>query len=338
MTEKRFVIFSNKEKFNEATNGVEYNDESIVFIKDTHEIWTHGTFFPSLEDYYSKEEVDDKFLHEVEVEVESKGIKFVDLGLPSGNLWASRTFPEDILRFCWGSTEIYGGTDSIASELFTWDGYKYGTENNLTKYNDEDGLTILQPNDDIITSHFGEQYHIPTKEDYEELFKNTTIMVHSYGSGSFEINYGDKINFDSGVYQIQLINKTDPSKYIYLPGQSECYHDGGMDRTFKIVLVTSQLYSKNKNEVYALTIDSDNGIIFDNHIPRYYGTTTLAVTKQPTTKIEEKYVEKGANGTITLIDDNHNEVATFSIDSANVSDYGSMDYGFGDWDLPEVIV
>lgn len=40
-----FVHFNTKAGFTAATKGTEYTDNSIVFIKDTQEIWTHGQFY-----------------------------------------------------------------------------------------------------------------------------------------------------------------------------------------------------------------------------------------------------------------------------------------------------
>jgi len=51
---KRFVHFSTKAAFNAATLGTEYTNESIVFIKDTQEIWTHGTFYSIPDTYKDK--------------------------------------------------------------------------------------------------------------------------------------------------------------------------------------------------------------------------------------------------------------------------------------------
>lgn len=68
---KLFVVFSTKAGFNSATLGKEYDNNSIVFIKDTKEIWAKGVLFPAvtfditeyakvdaLGDYYTKAEMD----------------------------------------------------------------------------------------------------------------------------------------------------------------------------------------------------------------------------------------------------------------------------------------
>lgn len=58
----RFVVFATKEGFSKATLGKEYDSNSIVFIKDTKEIWAKNVFFPAVNfdiaDYYTKSEID----------------------------------------------------------------------------------------------------------------------------------------------------------------------------------------------------------------------------------------------------------------------------------------
>lgn len=43
--EKKLIHFKNRSKFNEKLNNNEILPYSIVFIADTHEIYTHGNFF-----------------------------------------------------------------------------------------------------------------------------------------------------------------------------------------------------------------------------------------------------------------------------------------------------
>ena len=106
---------------------------------------------------------------------------WVDLGLPSGLLWATRnvgaTSPEDYGDyFAWGETQ--------PKEVYDWSNYIYcnGPVNTLTKYCSDlwwgngftDSLTILQPGDDAATANYGGR--TPTKEEWEELMNNTTAI------------------------------------------------------------------------------------------------------------------------------------------------------------------
>ena len=105
---------------------------------------------------------------------------WVDLGLPSGLLWATRnvgaTSPEDYGDyFAWGET--------TPKSVYDWTTYIYcnGAYTQLTKYCYNSGfgfngftdtLTILQPDDDAAAANYGGR--TPTKEEWEELMDNTT--------------------------------------------------------------------------------------------------------------------------------------------------------------------
>ncbi len=92
---------------------------------------------------------------------------YVDLGLPSGTLWATynvgATSPEEYGDyFAWGETE--------PKNEYTWDTYKFGSSNTaFTKYNETDGLTTLEAVDDAATVNWGEDWRMPTSEEQIEL-------------------------------------------------------------------------------------------------------------------------------------------------------------------------
>lgn len=114
------------------------------------------------------------------------GHEYVDLGLPSGLLWATcnvgAEVPEDIGGyFAWG--------DTATKEHYDWKSYRYGNSFDgrfeMTKYctvsdwgldGFVDDLTILEPSDDVATVCWGEGWRMPTKEDYEELTQNATFV------------------------------------------------------------------------------------------------------------------------------------------------------------------
>ena len=99
--------------------------------------------------------------------------EFVDLGLPSGTLWATRNVgassPEDYGNYyAWGET-----TTKSTFNLIT---YKYYNESeSFTKYMENDGLTTLQSSDDAATFNWGSGWCMPTKAQWEELMNNTSM-------------------------------------------------------------------------------------------------------------------------------------------------------------------
>ena len=108
-----------------------------------------------------------------------KTYEYVDLGLPSGILWAKCNIGADTetdagLYFQWGDTRGYTADQVGVDKIFDWAHYKFGTRDNLTKYNSTDGLTTLQLADDAAYANMGEDWKVPTKEEYQELIDNTT--------------------------------------------------------------------------------------------------------------------------------------------------------------------
>ncbi len=93
---------------------------------------------------------------------------FVDLGLPSGLLWAetnigAETAADDGNYYAWGETE--------AKSYYDWSTYKYGTSlSNQTKYNSTDGKTTLDKDDDAAYVNWGDSCRMPTYDDFAELF------------------------------------------------------------------------------------------------------------------------------------------------------------------------
>lgn len=105
---------------------------------------------------------------------------FVDLGLPSGTLWAKcnlgATTPE-------GYGNYYAWGETTTKNDYSWDSYVHGNgAYELTKYCTDpgfgyngftDNLSILQPADDAATTTLGERFRIPTSAEWQELLDNT---------------------------------------------------------------------------------------------------------------------------------------------------------------------
>mgnify|MGYP004454086543 CR=1 FL=1 len=96
----------------------------------------------------------------------------VDLGLASGLLWAKYnigttepTKPGDY--YAWGETSTKKEYYSTNYKHFK---AKYNIE--VLKYNEKDGKTVLDLNDDAARANLGVGYRIPTKEDWEELLED----------------------------------------------------------------------------------------------------------------------------------------------------------------------
>lgn len=132
------------------------------------------------------------------------GYDYVDLGLPSGTLWATTNIgaskPEEPgLYFAYGEILGYNSEQIGIVKQFTWDDYKFGTRDNLTKYNNDDQLINLELEDDAAHVYMGGNWEIPTKEQLQELLDNTNRSYISTPNGATVIacRYISKINGNS---------------------------------------------------------------------------------------------------------------------------------------------
>lgn len=170
------------------------------------------------------------------------GVEYVDLGLPSGNLWATcnlgASTPEEAGFFYgWGETKHSGEEDltNLANykycgsyvktfyskesyKFFDWDGtYRY----NSRGYDFPNGKYIkyttygetLEPEDDAATQMYGGSWCIPNDEDFKELLENTTYEIQrKYAKFTSKIEgYTDKyiiIPCDGNLYRNEHLNST----------------------------------------------------------------------------------------------------------------------------------
>ena len=113
----------------------------------------------------------------------------VDLGLPSGTLWATCNIDANKP---WGSGSYFSWGETESKGIYEWSTYQYcnGSDTSLTKYcNDAnygyngftDSLFVLQPDDDAATVIWGPDWRTPSHEDWQELLDNTT---HTYTTSS----------------------------------------------------------------------------------------------------------------------------------------------------------
>ena len=109
---------------------------------------------------------------------DSKDYEVVDLGLTSGNLWATcnigATSPEQTGNFySWGET--------ATKESYEWSTYKWSSDGDkfsITKYclhqenGQVDNKKILEAADDVANVLLGTNWHMPDVSDYYELIRS----------------------------------------------------------------------------------------------------------------------------------------------------------------------
>lgn len=173
---------------------------------------------------------------------------YVDLGLPSGTLWATCNVgannPHNAgLYFAWGDTTGYGN-DTSDGHFFDWENYKWGfvdgEETDFTKYCSDssrgkdgftDGKTVLDSEDDAAFVNWGSEWRTPTYAQWVEL-KNecewtaaTVFGVNGYevtgpnGNSIFLPETGWRIDdmlLEGGAYWSRTTNPEDVGGAYYL--------------------------------------------------------------------------------------------------------------------------
>ena len=139
----------------------------------------------------------------------TNGHPYVNLGLPSGTLWATcnvgASKPSDYGQyFQWGDTSGYTAEqigNGEGQKKFALDGsdYKWRVGSNFSKYTKEGEALELE--DDAAHANMGGSWHMPTPTQIQELTANTTSAWTT----------------NDGVNGITFTSKKDSSKFIFIP-------------------------------------------------------------------------------------------------------------------------
>lgn len=194
---------------------------------------------------------------------------YVDLGLPSGTLWATKNVgaskPSDYgLHFQWGDTVGYTaaqvrtgeGKKKFASD---WSDYKwYDTVGKtFTKYTTTGEALNLE--DDAAHVHMGGDWHMPSLTQFQELLSNSTNTWTS----------------QDGVNGRLFTSKSDTSKFIFIPAAGFAY-DGSVSYVGVVAEVwTSMLNADNVSSGHNLLFNSDDAGLGSSY--RYGGFSVRGV-------------------------------------------------------------
>ena len=167
--------------------------------------------------------------------------EYVDLGLPSGTLWAkmnvgatSETDPG--LYFAWGETEGYTAEQVGVDKQFTWADYKFnpsGDGSTFTKYNSTDGKTVLDAEDDAAVVNMGGEWHMPTQDQCEELL-NTEYVTNEWIE-----------NYNGSGMNGCLFTSVSNGNTLFIPAAGYCGDGGVYDVGEWGIVLSSSLYTGN---------------------------------------------------------------------------------------------
>ena len=192
-------------------------------------------------------------------------VVWVDLGLPSGLLWADRNVgassPESYGNYyAWGETapkSTYNGdTYAYGSGVYQFTKYCSNADFGLNGFTDN--LTVLLPGDDAATANMGNGARTPTKEEWQELLDNT-VSVWTSQNG-----VNGRLSIASNGNSIFL-----PAAGIYRWGDELFGAEGDGDYW------SSSLYTDFPNDAWSFVFNSSGQYMYDGS--RFDGLTVRAV-------------------------------------------------------------
>ena len=238
--------------------------------------------------------------------------EYVDLGLPSGNLWAkcnigATTEDEAGLYFQWGDVNGYTKEQVVEGEgqkPFNYNGSDYrfypeGGNGDFTKYNTTDGKAVLDLEDDAAHVILGEGWRMPTKDDFVELCQQTDIVIVLESGEEVAVTITEnerypiyfKFNKIYNAKAFKFYKRDDHSTYISIPFVG--YAIGGSVRSVWIQcnLWSSSLDSECVDYGFCLGCVAPVGVGYVGCCGRYYGYPVRGIKKKQV--VEPEYVDLG---------------------------------------------
>jgi len=176
------------------------------------------------------------------------GHEYVDLGLPSGLLWAKYNLgasnPENYGNYyAWGET--------ATKSIYSWNTYQWFNNyyHKLTKYNVDasygtvDNKIELEPNDDAAHVNWGNNWRMPTRDEMYELINYCTC----------------EWTIQNGIYGRKVTGHND--NYIFLPASGYKLEGYLYDAESNGYYWSNSLYIDHPDGAYVLHLESGNVII-----------------------------------------------------------------------------
>lgn len=224
------------------------------------------------------------------------GYAYVDLGLPSGNMWAIYNV---------GAT-----SPGEAGNYYAWGETSVKAEYSKKKYNYSPLNKILSLKDDAAHINWGESWRMPTQEEFRELLRNCYwVWTESYGVGGYRITSkknGNSIFLPSAGYYKDATLKNKSSRGYYWGNELLVKNSTNTDSRVSGVDFYKSYLDINKDTIY-------------------YGRTIRAI-KPETMTFTISFDANGGEGTMNNIQAKYSDVQNLS---SNV--FTREDYDFFAW-------
>ncbi len=187
---------------------------------------------------------------------EINGHAYVDLGLPSGTLWATcnvgASSPEDYgWYFAWGETTTKSTYDLSAYKWWN------GSETTFTKYCTSDNKRVLELADDAARANWGGAWRMPTYDEMHELTDCTWTWTTQDGKNGYRVT-----------------GSTGTS--IFLPAAGYKSYDGGPSLAGSLGSYWSSSL-RTVDPFYAYDLYFNSGNVYTDYDDRYFGQSVRPV-------------------------------------------------------------
>ena len=265
------------------------------------------------------------------------GFDYVDLGLPSGTLWATKNVgaanvTDYGLFFAWGETTGYSDSQIPSERVFDDSDYELLDGNgNATKYNENDALLTLEATDDAASVQMNNYWHLPTDAQVDELLdgNNTTYeFVNSYNDITIDgivftsLTNGNELFFPAAGGRLKGAKEMEGEIAMCWSnslGLKDYYNalmfggdSNGSNRTYSDRTVGLTVRGVVDGPTYTISI-TDTGEL--SNVPKdvYYsvnsGDWAVFSTKEGNTYPYEISVGKGGTVNIEIEDENYNAIS-----------------------------
>lgn len=313
MNEEYNKTFLQAESLEEAQDALqevyEANPDAVIIVEEEGKecMIEHGkqlNFVPSDVDLHAlsekvenaatedfvKEYVDGELFETVNAD--TNGYDFVDMG--EAGIWATcnvgASSPEESgLFFQWGDSKGYVDacseyeSDGSEKHYFGWSKYKFGGNENggQTKYNETDGLTTLELEDDAAHANMGGSWRMPTANDIRKLWD---LCIRSNIT-----NYNNS-GISGELYKL----KTDESKQVFFPNVP-LRKESGTDSYYSITIWSSSTANSPYNMAYAYALSYNYwGAYPNNGVFRSCGANVRGFIPATTPTKSPKYLTPDA--------------------------------------------
>ena len=186
-------LFQTNAEFNAAYNGSSYVEPWVSFTMENSGMSFNKEPEPAPSHDY----------------VEIGGIKWATMNLGA-------TAVTDYGKYyAWGETTGYYENQAGVDKDFTWEDYElgdgtyHGNPENMTKYNETDGLTTLQAVDNAVMQELGGNWKMPTVTEWQTLMSS----VDSAWTDDYQ---------GSEIAGLVCTDKTDSTKVLFFPAAGYC--------------------------------------------------------------------------------------------------------------------